>query len=206
MRHQLLRQELTVKQFKWKKVLFFLLAALSFSSATAQGELKLAVDWPAFMDRHDLFWKKLPAQWTESPYLGNGNMGTMLYREDNSIRLQMFRTDVQDHRDNTYGWTAYSRPRFMVGSFYLNPVGKIKGGSWRMDLWNAELTGTIKTDRGTIVFRHLVHTKEMVAAVWSSTTGSERPTLLLAHLPVQPSPPGPLARATAQPAAADSDR
>jgi len=57
-------------------------------------------------------------------YLGTSKEITLLTGQ-RLIRLQMFRTDVQDHRDNTYGWTAYSRPRFMVGSFYFHPVGKI---------------------------------------------------------------------------------
>jgi hypothetical protein len=43
----------------------------------------------------------------------------------NVIRLQIFRADVQDHRDDTWGWTAYSRPRLQVGYFSLDPVGKL---------------------------------------------------------------------------------
>ena len=110
------------------------------------------------MAKHDLVWESLPTKWEEAPYLGNGNMGSMIYQdgENNTLRLQIFRVDVQDHRDNTDGWTAYSRPRFMIGSFYLKPVGVLRDCQWRLDLWNAELTGAITTDRGTIHIRHLV--------------------------------------------------
>jgi len=122
------------------------------------------IDWPAFMGKQDLVWEMLPSRWEEAPYLGNGNIGTMVYldKEKNALRLQLFRLDVQDHRDNSYGWTAYSRPRFMIGSFYIKPAGKMLGAKWRLDLWNATLSGQIETDRGVNEFEHLVHTADMV--------------------------------------------
>jgi hypothetical protein len=115
------------------------------------------VDWPAFMRRHDMHFDKLPAAWTEAPHFGNAMVGSMLYQADNTIRLQVFRADVHDHRDDTWGWTAYSRPRLQIGHFSLHPVGKLTGCHWRKDLWNAELTGTITTDKGEIRIRHFTH-------------------------------------------------
>ncbi|MCY2990342.1 MAG: hypothetical protein NTY19_21060 [Planctomycetota bacterium] len=128
------------------------------------------VDWPAFMARHDLVWERLPGKWTEAPHFGNATLGSMLFRSGEAFTLQVFRAGVCDHRDNSYGWTAYSRPRFTIGAFQFKPVGKIKGGAWRNDLWNAELTGTIQTDRGTIRLRHFVHADEMaiVTEIWTS--------------------------------------
>jgi len=38
--------------------------------------------------------------------------------------------------------------RVPVGDLVLRPVGKITGGNMRMDLWNAEVTGTLKTYAG----------------------------------------------------------
>ena len=71
-------------------------------------------DWEAFLGRHDLVWKeRFPREWQEAPYFGNGLLGSMLYRDGDRdrLRLQVFRTDVQDHREDRYGWTAYSRRR-----------------------------------------------------------------------------------------------
>lgn len=119
------------------------------------------IDWPAFIARHDMTFDKLPNGWTEAPHFGNAMLGSMLYQADDSLRLQIFRSDVHDHRDNTSGWTAYSRPRLQIGHFALHPVGKLTGCRWRKDLWNAELTGTITTTEGEIRIRHFVHAEDM---------------------------------------------
>jgi alpha-L-fucosidase 2 len=67
------------------------------------------VDWPTFMGQHDMTSDKLPKNWTEAPHFGNAMVGSMFCQVDDAIRLQVFRADVHDHRDDTYGWTAYSR-------------------------------------------------------------------------------------------------
>ena len=119
------------------------------------------IDWPSFMQQHDMIFDKLPCGWTEAPHFGNATIGSMLYQAGETIHLQVFRADVQDHRDDTWGWTAYSRPRLQIGYFALHPVGKLIGCKWRKDLWNAELTGTITTDRGVIQIRHFTHAVDM---------------------------------------------
>ena len=91
---------------------------------------------------------KLPHGWNEAPHFGNAMVGSMLYQADDTLRLQVFRADVHDHRDDTWGWTAYSGRACRSAHFALHPVGKLTGCQWRKDLWNAELTGTITTDRG----------------------------------------------------------
>ncbi|MDX1681947.1 MAG: hypothetical protein R3336_02395, partial [Phycisphaeraceae bacterium] len=120
-----------------------------------------AVDWPAFIAQHDMHFDGLPQDWHDAPHLGNAMVGSMLYRAGDTIQLHVFRNDVQDHRGREYGWTAYSRPRLLIGYFALEPVGRITGGRWRKDLWNAELTGTITTDQGEIRIRHFVHAIDM---------------------------------------------
>jgi len=90
---------------------------------------------------------------------------------------QSFRTvceRLHDHRDNTWGWTAYSRPRLQIGRFSLHPVGKLTGCQWRKDLWNAELTGTITTDRGEIRIRHFTHAEDMVIVTELSPSAGEK--------------------------------
>ena len=119
------------------------------------------IDWPAFIGRHDMDFRKLPANWTEAPHFGNAMVGSMLYRDGDAIRLQVFRADVHDRRDDSWGWTAYSRPRLMIGHFLLHTVGQPLGCEWRKDLWNAELTGTIRTERGEIRLRHFTHAVDM---------------------------------------------
>jgi len=124
-------------------------------------EVESPVDWPAFMARHDMHFDKLPRNWTEAPHFGNAAINSMLHQDDNTIKLQVFRNDVHDHRDDTWGWPGYSRARFRIGHFSLEPVGKLTGCEWRKDLWNAEMTGTITTDRGEINIRHFTHAIDM---------------------------------------------
>ena len=143
-------------------------------SVLEPGPTAAAIDWPAFMRQHDMNFDKLPAGWTEAPHFGNAMVGSMLYQADDVIRLQIFRADVQDHRDDTWGWTAYSRPRLQLGHFSLQPVGKLLGCRWRQDLWNAELTGTIRTDRGEIRIRHFTHAVDMAVVTELAPSAGEQ--------------------------------
>lgn len=118
--------------------------------------------------------EKLPQGWTEAPHFGNAMVGSMLYQDGNTLKLQVFRADVHDHRDDTWGWTAYSRPRFQIGHFSLHTVGKLTGCAWRQDLWNAELTGTLTTDRGEIRIRHFTHAADMAILTELTPTAGEK--------------------------------
>jgi alpha-L-fucosidase 2 len=119
------------------------------------------VDWPAFLRPHDMVFAKLPQAWSEAPHFGNAMIGSMIHQHEDAIKLQIFRADVRDHRDSTWGWTAYSRPRMEIGHFLLHTAGKPTGCHWRKDLWNAELTGTLTTDKGEIRIRHFTHALDM---------------------------------------------
>lgn len=144
-------------------LLIFLTLSLG-KTVKADDLCQLEVDWPRFLARHDLVWDRLPTRWEEAPYLGNGNLGTMLYWDEKreAFRLQVFRVDVQDHRDNTHGWSAYSRPRLMIGSFYLNFKEKVTGCNWRLHLYDAALRGTITTEAGDVEIEHYVHAEKML--------------------------------------------
>jgi alpha-L-fucosidase 2 len=136
---------------------------------------KQTIDWPAFMGQHDMMFNALPSGWQGAPHFGNAMVGSMLYQVGNTLRLQVFRADVHDHRDDSYGWTAYSRPHFRIGHFSLDPVGTLTGCSWRKDLWNAELTGTVTTDRGEIGIRHFVHADDMaIVTELTPSTGENK--------------------------------
>ncbi len=129
------------------------------------------INWPTFMQQHDMVFDTLPSRWQEAPHFGNASIGSMLYQADSTLRLQVFRADVHDHNDDTYGWPAYSRPHFKIGYFSLHTVGQLTGCNWKKDLWNAELTGTITTDHGEIQIRHLTHAEDM--AIVTELTPSE---------------------------------
>ena len=153
------------------------LFAMNCSSAVCQpvdGGVKSAmqavnvrVDWASFLSRQDAIWDALPAQFDDGAFLGNGLMGATIYRDgDNRFRWEMGRADVTEHRrDNA---------RLPIGGLVLTTAGKIQGGTLRLDLWNAEVRGEIRTDKGTLVFRSIIHTEEMAIFTDLETTGDEK--------------------------------
>lgn len=130
------------------------------------------IDWPAFMQKQDMVWNVLPADWDEAPFLGNGMMGTMIYKypKENFVRFDVGNCSVHDHRP---GGGLYDIPRLLIGQMALHPKGKITGGEMRLDLWNAEARGTIRTTEGKINFRALVHADEMCLIADITTEGNE---------------------------------
>jgi len=132
------------------------------------------IDWASFLARHDLVWTRLPTEWYEAPFLGNGLLGTQIRRKsDTSIRFDIGRSDVQERRPLSEGGAIFARSRLPIGHFSLDTAGKIVGGDLRLGLHDAEVTGTIKTDKGGIQLRCFVHTDEMLLIVEAKPDGGE---------------------------------
>ncbi|MEV4113538.1 Tat pathway signal sequence domain protein [Nonomuraea sp. NPDC049695] len=133
-------------------------------AAAARGWcLQERVPWPEFMKGQDLLWGRMPRSWYEGPFLGDGLLGSMIYQEpgQNKIRFTVQHGRVQDHRPEFgSGWGTCRLP---VGHVTLDPVGTITGVDWRLNLWDAELTGTVTTDKGTLSFSAFIHDELLVA-------------------------------------------
>ncbi|RZQ60285.1 glycosyl hydrolase family 95 catalytic domain-containing protein [Amycolatopsis suaedae] len=132
------------------------------------------VDWPGFLGLADLVWQRMPKTWYEGPFLGNGFLGSGIYAEPgaNAVRFNVQHSEVQDHRPE-FG-SLFGLARLPIGYFTLEPVGAITGVDWRMDLWNAELRGTITTSAGSLELRALIHSGRSVLAVEVRPTDGER--------------------------------
>ena len=101
----------------------------------------------------------------------------MLYvpPDSNAVRIDLGRSDYEDHRDSTQQGFATRYPRLPIGYFMLRPVGEIQPGSaMRLDLYNAEATADIITTRGRIHLRAYVHAEQMVLVVETTSTGEEQ--------------------------------
>ncbi|MFI5610938.1 glycosyl hydrolase family 95 catalytic domain-containing protein [Amycolatopsis sp. NPDC051903] len=147
-------------------------AAVAATAASEPGSDDF--DWAAFLATADLRWRRLPAAWTEGPFLGNGFLGSGVYAEPgkNAVRFTVQHSEVQDHRPQ-YG-ALFGLARLPIGSFTLEPVGAITGVDWRLDLWHAELTGTITTAAGSLALRAIVHTGQPLLAVEVRPSEGER--------------------------------
>ena len=147
---------------------FFCLALCLFASPSVLGAGRVvpeaAIDWPAFLQRQDLVWEETPRQWNEGAFIGNGQLGAMVYATlaDNRLDFHFGRVDVTDHRgapdrQTSFGVPGanvmYDFPRLDIGRLALRPAGKIESVTMRLDLWNAELRGKITTSLGGLEFR-----------------------------------------------------
>ncbi|MEU9880439.1 glycosyl hydrolase family 95 catalytic domain-containing protein [Streptomyces phaeochromogenes] len=132
--------------------------------------------WRTVLDDADLVWERMPKTWYEGPYLGNGFLGSGIYaepgRETEAVRFNIQHSEVQDHRPQ-FG-SLFGLARLPIGHFTLEPVGTITGLDWRLGLRDAELTGTLTTDRGTLTIRALIHTTRSVLAVEVTPSRGER--------------------------------
>ena len=113
---------------------------LTHADPAAESPVKTAIDWPAFMGRHDLIWDAMPTEFDYGAFLGNGMLGSVIHQDGpKRLRWEMGRSDVTAHRrDNA---------RMPIGGLVLTTVGKIQNGTMRMDLWNAEIRGSVTTDK-----------------------------------------------------------
>ncbi|MES2461857.1 MAG: hypothetical protein V4671_14835, partial [Armatimonadota bacterium] len=122
------------------------------------------INWADFMSRQDPVWTEIPREWHEGPFVGNGLHGTMIWAEkDEPLHWDVGRSDVTDR--------SYRLP---IGKFVLRPQGTVTGGTFRLDLWNAEARGTLRTDRGQISTRTFTHATLPVTIVEREGTQAEQ--------------------------------
>lgn len=132
------------------------------------------INWKDFMSRQDMVWTRLPQTWYEAPFMGNGSMGTYICKEPgkNAIRVDVGNSMVHDHRKDDR--SIYGRGRLLIGYFLLHPAGEIQSGDMRLDLWNAETSGCIRTDRGEIKLRAYVTSESPYIVVEAEATEGEK--------------------------------
>ena len=139
------------------------------------------LNWQDFIARSDLVWNESPRQWSEGGFVGNGQLGMMVYADldSNCLVFHLGRADVTDHRlapdrKTSFGVpganTFFHYPRLDIGLLTLTPAGKIQSVTMRQNLWNAEITGTITTDLGIIQFRAFTPRTYMVNIIEIEST------------------------------------
>ncbi len=155
---------------------------ISLTAQASDSGIIKKVDWPQFLERFNPIWHKLPTKWEEAPFLGNGWMGTMVFRsrdQKNELLIQAQHAAVNDHRVRTNangsidGSGPFLEARFLIGDFVVKTTGEMTNCDLKLDLWNAELIGTIHTTKGDLGLRAFVHTKDMVTQVELSGPGAE---------------------------------
>ena len=173
------------------KNLLILFALLFAANQACPEETRSLKD---YMSTQSMKWEQLPMQWNEGAFLGNGRIGMMVYADstDNSLTLWLSRPDVTDHRKAPGRKTSMGVMgasvltdfcRMDIGKMKLFPEARILSGTMELDIYNAELTGLLHTDKGDISFRaftpyahelNVVEVKTSVPYSWKQLPGSPR--------------------------------
>lgn len=159
------------------KTLLLLITFLLRHSCPAQQApaVQLKVDWQQYLGRQDLVWDRLPTDYFEGAFVGNGLFGVILFQDDlqtNTVRFEIGRSDVYDHRTDSTR-LGHAKIRLPIGQLLLSPAGTILKAELRTDLWNAEVRGRLQTTEGTLRFRCFVPSGEKVIVLNLETTGKE---------------------------------
>ncbi len=122
------------------------------------------IDWPTTMADHDLIWSEVPKRWADSPFLGNGEQGTMMYQDDaRTIRWDIGCSSAHDHRSvdqddlSVKLVEVLNRGRLFIGHLRLELPTDLTGWQSRLNLWDAEATGTFTSGAGSIRWTTMVH-------------------------------------------------
>jgi hypothetical protein len=151
-----------------------------FFAGGARAEMPVidAVDWSAFMAEQDLRWNTLPSTWYEGPFLGNGEQGTLMYKQDNrTLHWDVGCSAAWDHRpfaeDNLSEKhvEVLNRGRHFIGHLRLELPADVTGCEARLSLWDAEAIGTLSAQGGLVGWTALVHATEPVMRFEVSATG-----------------------------------
>ncbi|WP_139959456.1 glycosyl hydrolase family 95 catalytic domain-containing protein [Flavicella sediminum] len=150
------------------------------------------VDFEHFLSKHDMVWDEIPTTWETAAYTGNGNVGFLFYKTkgqgDNVMSIHLGRHDYSDHREasKTDQMLWIKRSRLPLGYFNLTSKGTVTGVNLKLDLWNAELTGTVKTSLGSYNIKGFSHSGEDV--VYFETDAKNEDVKITWH-PRKPVPP-----------------
>ncbi len=148
---------------KWICFLFATFYSCEYIDAQQEPHFK----WADYMKKQELHWDSISTNYYTGILLGNGRLGTNIYKEnDSSIRFDIGRSDVTDQRphypDSMFAEQLVSRPRLPIGKMLLVLNGRIISAQMKLDIYNAEASGTIQTTKGKIQFTAIVPTGEEV--------------------------------------------
>ena len=117
------------------------------SAAGSSGMPRLEIDWPKFLSDSDLLWNRLPGQWHEGAFMGNGLLGAMLYStESNVLGWRLGRTDIV-HESN----------RVPIGWFRLRFGLPTEAFKMRLCLHDAEISGSVASHKGCLRWHTFTH-------------------------------------------------
>ncbi len=111
------------------------------------------MDTKAKITNANLLFDTLPTHYFEGPYIGNGNMGAVIWQDDDgNLLFETSRADFYDHRNEVLP-LLYRVCRLKSGNFTLSMDGEKLVGNMEMDLYDAVVSGNLKTSGSEISVR-----------------------------------------------------
>ena len=140
--------------------------------------MKRAIDWEKFLAKSDIVCEDLPHKWDEGAFLGNGNFGALLYHNENEeLIIKLGHTCIHDNRPPKgvhVNDKMFQTARLPIGDFVLKTVGKVTGGSMRVHIYDATVTGTVITDCGEINYSaYIASDRDATVFEWTATQGEQ---------------------------------
>ena len=136
------------------------------------------IQWKDLLTSNDLVWDRLPRGWKQAPFLGNGEQGTMLYQLDGqTLRWDVGCSAAHEHRPfkdddmNERNAPVHNRGRHFIGHLKVNLPTELNGGTARLSLWDAKVTGTLSSASGKASFAALAHATQPVMYFELETSG-----------------------------------
>ncbi len=149
-------------------LVFFLFSLPAWATVSTRD-----IDWLAFLAPHDPVWDSIVPDYYTGAILGNGMLGTNIYaaRKDNTLRWDVGRSDVAESREGTA--ILYDKARLPIGWFSMTTAGNIVSSEMRLGLYDAEAQGSLKTDKGEILFKTRVDANHDVIVIETQSHGGE---------------------------------
>ncbi|MFD2918964.1 glycoside hydrolase family 95-like protein [Terrimonas rubra] len=162
-----------MKQSHIKILSLLVLLPLLFTSLS-KAQTHKPVNWQEFLSRNDAVYDTLTTKWEEGVFTGNGLLGAMInMKSPNELKIEIGNMTVVDHRGDKES-ALYAKARLPIGHFTLQVAGNIKSNTARLQLWNAEATGLIQTDKGTINWRSITLSQSNIIIFQYHATGAEQ--------------------------------
>ncbi|MEV6815899.1 glycoside hydrolase family 95-like protein [Micromonospora sp. NPDC051296] len=112
-----------------------------------------------------LIWRTPPRDHQDGPFLGDGTLGAQVYCGQSGTELSFVLTHCTGRTTPRGLW------RTPAATLHLTLSGTVTAVDWTLDLWDAQLSGTVTTTRGALAFTGLVHDGALL--VWTAPSGGE---------------------------------
>jgi hypothetical protein len=122
------------------------------------------IDWESTLKPRNLVWenKDFSDDWENVAFIGDGRQGASILLDNvnaNDLRVLLSRYDIVEYPEKGY-W-----PRVFAGNVIISPKGTVADRTMEQDLFTGVVSGTIRTDKGTLAWKAFAEREHNVIVV-----------------------------------------